>query len=113
MIRISSSLKPASRKRSAMMASPSSTGGLNTCPRSLPQTVCAAPTARVAAKSSSHVHLPVYGVVSARWKQRAALRQRDLIVGAELVRRELGVGHDDRLDPGRDRRVDDRERLRA
>ena len=35
-----------------MMASPSSAGGLNTCPRSVLHTVCDAPTARVAVKLS-------------------------------------------------------------
>ena len=47
-VRTSSSLNPASRKRSAMSARPSSTGGLKFWPRSDDHTVCSGPTARVA-----------------------------------------------------------------
>src|SRR5262249_44004183 len=65
-VRTSSSLNPASRCMSAMIASPSSTGGLNPCPRSVAHVVRSAPTARVASNTWSHVHLPVYGVVNAR-----------------------------------------------
>src|SRR4029077_6341893 len=58
-VRTSSSVKPASRNMSAMIARPSSTGGLNTWPRSVAHVVRSGPTALVASKICSHVHLPV------------------------------------------------------
>src|SRR6185436_3588092 len=91
MVRTSSSVKPAARKRSAMRARPSSTGGLKTCPRSLPQTVLAAPTARVASKISSHVHLPVYGVVRARCSSAPRAASRCWSPGASLCEGNSGL----------------------
>ena len=65
-VRISSSEKPAARYASAISASPSSTGGFAFWPRSVAQTVCCGPTARVASNTLSHATFPVYGVVNAR-----------------------------------------------
>src|SRR5262249_47026440 len=47
MTRTSSSLNPASSSVSAISARPSSTGGLNGCPRSEDSTECCGPTARM------------------------------------------------------------------
>ena len=96
-----------------MRASPSSTGGLKTCPRSVPQTVCSAPTARVAAKTSLPRALARVRRGERALHQRAALGQRHLVVGRDALRRELGVGDDDRLDARVDGRVDDGEDLVA
>ena len=96
-----------------MMASPSSTGGLKRCPRSLPQTVWRAPTARVAAKTASHVHLPVYGGRERALHQRAALGERLLVGRADALRGNSGWVTTIVLHARLDGRVDDREDLVA
>ena len=49
-----------------MIAMPSSTGGLNTCPRSVERTECSGPASRMCAIHSSQAILPVCGVVMHR-----------------------------------------------
>src|SRR6201999_950891 len=53
MVRISSSVKPASSRRSANSASPSSTGGLAGWPRSVESRLRSTPVARMPAKTCS------------------------------------------------------------
>src|SRR5262249_49463522 len=65
-VRTSSAVKPASRWTSAIRASPSSTGGLASWPRSVAQTVRSTPTARVASNTRDQVVFPVYAVVKTR-----------------------------------------------
>ena len=114
-VRISSSLKPAARNRSAMIARPSSTGGLNDLAEvGRPDRVRSAPTARVAAK-----HLLPRALAGVRRRERA-LHQRARAGQLAADRRPLS-----RCDgnsgcvttivsmPASTRRVDDREDLVA
>ena len=95
---ISSSVKPASSRRSANSASPSSTGGFCTAGRGRSRAGCApAPIGADALEPRrSQEHLPVYGGGEAALDQRAALGQLEPARSTERSwLRELGMRDDD------------------
>ena len=79
----------ASRNRSAISASPSSTGGLKRCPRSEPQSGLRAPTARVPRRRLPAALAGVRGR-ERPLQQRAALGQRDAGRRGRCAGGELG-----------------------
>ena len=72
--------KPAASNRSTISAMPSSTGGLNTWPRSVDSTVFSAPVARMLVDPALPRHLPGVRGREAALEQRAALGQRELVL---------------------------------
>ena len=105
-VRTSCSEKPASSRRSAISASPSSTGGFATWPRSVESTLCSGPVARIASNVASHETLPRVDRREAPLEHRAARRQLALLVDGNSLRRIVGMRDHHVGDAGGERRVD-------
>ena len=106
-VRTSSSEKPASSRRSAIRASPSSTGGFATWPRSVERTLCSGPVARIASNVASHETFPVWIGAKQRSSIGSALGELALLVDRDSLCRIVRVGHDHAGDAGGESRVDD------